>query len=267
MPAFVHVPAHFRHHGPDAGLLAAKDLEDAIVKEGPDTIALFLIEPVLGGGAYVPPRDYFQKVREICDKYDILLAADEVITGFGRTGRMFALDHWGVEPDLVQFAKGVTGGYFPLGGVGISDEIAAVITSQQSSPWMHCYTYGGHPVGCAIALATIDVLEREQLPQRATVLGERLVARLSSGLLNNIHVGEVRGLGLMVGIDLVKDKRSRELFDPELGVGAKALNNCRALGLVTRGRGDTIYLGPPLTTTENEVDTVADIVISALELI
>ena len=117
---------------------------------------MFLAEPVQGvGGVIVPQDDYFARVRAICDEHDVLFAADEVITGFGRTGRMFALEHWGVEPDLVQFAKGITSGYFPFGGVGLSDEIAAALDSD-STPWMHAFTYSAHPVGCAVALSMLD---------------------------------------------------------------------------------------------------------------
>ena len=272
MPGFVHIPLHHGHRAvgrseDDVARLAAEDLERAILEQGPDSVALFIAEPVLGGGAYVAPDGYFQRVREICNRYDVLFAADEVITGFGRTGQMFALNRWNVEPDIVQFAKGITSGYFPLGGVGVSDAIADALVDFENKPFMHCYTYSGHPVGCAVALATIEVLERENLPERAGRLGARLKARLEAGLAESPHVGEIRGLGLILAIDLVEDRNSKAAFDPSKLVGAKVLKACRERGLVTRGRGDTIYLGPPFTIAEAELDQLADIVIEAVETI
>jgi len=272
MPGFVHLPLHYSHHktaasGEDVGTLAAADLEKEILAQGPDTVALFIIEPVLGGGAYVAPDGYFQKVREICDRHGVLLAADEVITGFGRTGRMFALDHWGIEPDIVQFAKGITSGYFPLGGVGISDRIAATLQDVKNGPWMHCFTYSGHPVGCAVALATIDVLEREELAERAGKLGARLKSRLEAGLGQHPHVGDLRGLGMILAVDFVEDRTSGTPFSPDRKVGASVLQACRDAGLITRGRGDSIYLGPPFTIEESELDRLADIVINAVKTI
>lgn len=272
MPGFVQIPLHYSHRataasGEDIGALAAADLEKEIIAQGPDTVALFLIEPVLGGGAYVAPDGYFQKVREICDRYGVLLAADEVITGFGRTGRMFALGHWGIEPDIVQFAKGITSGYIPLGGVGISDRIADALQEEKNGPWMHCFTYSGHPVACAVALATIDVLEREHLAERAGRLGARLKSRLEAGLGQHPHVGDIRGLGLILAVDFVEDRTNGAPFNPERKIGPKVLQACRDAGLITRGRGDTIYLGPPFTIEESELDRLADIVIDAAKTI
>src|SRR4029079_8704357 len=159
------------------GQMAADLLEAAILREGPDTVAAFIGEPVQGaGGVIVPQDDYWPRIRDICDRYDVLLIADEVITGFGRTGRRFGLEHYGIEPDIVQFAKGITSGYIPLGGIGVSDRIREVIDSvPPSKRWMHAYTYSGHPTCAAVALANIDILERESLPERAAVLGKRLL--------------------------------------------------------------------------------------------
>ena len=249
MPGFVHIPNYdpYRYPvppGQDPATAAANELERAILAEGPDTVALFLVEPVCGGGAYVPPSGYFKRIREICDKYQVLLAADETITGFGRTGRMFALDHWGVQPDLMQFAKGITGGYVPLGGIGLSDQVADVFDRAGSDPWMHCYTYSGHPVTCAVALAAIDVIEQEQLVQAAEVNGKRFLADLRAALGQHVHVGDVRGLGLMAAVELVEDKASKTSFAASRKIGPAVIAEARRRGLVTRGRGDTIYLGP-----------------------
>ena len=156
IPGFIHIPSPYpyRYHAPEGviqGIAAANELEQAILREGPETVAMFLAEPVQGaGGVIVPQDDYFPRIREICDQYEVLLVADEVITGFGRTGTLFGLQHWGIEPDMIQFAKAITSGYFPLGGIGISDEIHQTMTDS-GTPWMHAYTYSSHPVGCAVA--------------------------------------------------------------------------------------------------------------------
>ena len=152
--------------GVSQGIAAANELEQAILREGPETVAMFLAEPVQGaGGVIVPQDDYFPRIREICDKYEVLLVADEVITGFGRTGTLFGLQHWGIEPDMIQFAKAITSGYFPLGGIGISDEIHHTMTDS-GTPWMHAYTYSAHPVGCAVALRNLRIIEEEDLPSQ-----------------------------------------------------------------------------------------------------
>ena len=160
----------------------ANELEKAILREGADTVAMFLAEPVIGvGGVIVPPDDYFPRIREICDAYDVLFAADEVITGFGRTGKWFALEHWGVAPDIVQFAKAITSGYFPFGGIGVSDEIARVL-DEAPVPWMHAYTYSAHPVGCAVALRTLQIIEDENLVAEAARKGAYLLDALRARL-------------------------------------------------------------------------------------
>jgi 4-aminobutyrate---pyruvate transaminase len=261
MPGFVHIPNHdvYRYPvpaGADPASAAADELERAILAEGPETVALFIAEPVMGGGAYVPPPGYFRRVREICDKYDVLFAADEVITGFGRTGRMFALDHWGVTPDLVQFAKGITSGYVPLGGIGLSDRVSAVFDRPGADTWMHCYTYSGHPVACAVALAAIGVVQRDGLVARAAGLGERLLRGLRAALAAHPNVGDIRGLGLIAAVELVEDRASKASFDAARKIGPQVLARLRQEGVVTRGRGDTIYLGPPLVSDEATIDRI-----------
>ena len=160
----------------------------------------------------IPPQhDYFKRVREICDEYEVLLVSDEVITGFGRTGKMFGLQHYGVEPDLMQFAKSITSGALPLGGIGISDEIAETITAGKT-PWMHAYTYSGHPTTCAVALATLDIIENEDLAGQAVRKGEAMLQKLHDELDDLPHVGNVRGKGMMHGVEIVKDKASKEWF-------------------------------------------------------
>ncbi len=268
MPGFAHIPGHDRYRyavppGADPETAAADELERAILAEGPESVALFIAEPVMGGGAYVPPAGYFRRIREICDRYDVLFAADEVITGFGRTGRMFGLEHWGVEPDLAQFAKGITSGYMPLGAVGISDRVAAAFDGGGDT-WMHCYTYSGHPVACAVALATLDVLDNEQLVARADRLGKRMHAGLHELLGKHPNVGDIRGQGLIGALEFVEDRAAKRPFDPARRVGPQVLDALRRRGVITRGRGDQVYLGPPFVIDEAVLDSVVERVAQAV---
>jgi adenosylmethionine-8-amino-7-oxononanoate aminotransferase len=209
---------------------------------------------------------YFPKLREICDRHGILLIADEVITGFGRTGKWFALGHWGVEPDLMSFAKGVTSGYLPLGGVLVSKRIhQAIEDAPMDERFMHAATYSGHPVCCAVGLANIDIIEREGLVERAQVMGDKFRAGLST-LTSFPVVGEVRGIGMLAAIELVEDQGSKK---PALGLGAKVIAETVKRGLITRQRGgadgppasgDTLVFAPPLMTPEGTLDRIVQIV-------
>jgi adenosylmethionine-8-amino-7-oxononanoate aminotransferase len=256
VPGFVHIPA-----------LAASELEQAILREGADTVAMFLAEPVQGvGGVVVPPDDYFPLVREICDQHDVLLAADEVITGFGRTGRMFALEHWDVEPDLLQFAKGITSGYFPFGGVGISDEIAAALEGEPT-PWMHAFTYSAHPVGCAVALKMLDILDREGLTARAARQGAHLLARLRAALSDHPRVGAIRGLGLMCAVEFVQDRHTQTQFPAAEKVGARINAEAQRRGLFSRNRADIYMLAPPFVITTEQIDRIVDILLASVRAV
>ena len=225
---------------------------------------MFLAEPVQGaGGVIVPQDDYFPRIREICDRYDVLLVSDEVITGFGRTGRMFGLEHWGVEPDMIQFAKAITSGYFPLGGIGISDAIAAEMDAAGGA-WMHAYTYSAHPVGCAVALAMLDLVEREDFPAQAASKGERLLRGLREGIGEHPNVGEIRGLGLMSAVELVADRETRAEFSAEEQLGARIHARAMERGLFSRMRDDVFCLAPPIAASEAEIDEIAAIVCAAI---
>lgn len=221
------------------------------------------------GGVIVPPPSYFPRVRDICNRHDVLLIADEVITGFGRTGRWFALGHWNVEPDLVSFAKGVTSAYLPLGGVLASKRVHE--TLEQAPPdkkFMHAATYSGHPTCCAVALANLDIIEREGLVDRAGAMGRRLLAGLET-LRDLPVVGDVRGLGMMCGVELVTDKKSKT---PALGLGARVVQESRLRGLLGRIRvgsadpaiGDTICVAPPLMTPPETLDKIVSILRDAI---
>jgi adenosylmethionine-8-amino-7-oxononanoate aminotransferase len=243
------------------GVAAANLLEQAILREGPETVAALIAEPVQGaGGVIVPQDDYFPRIRQICDRYDVLLIADEVITGFGRTGRWFGLEHYGVEPDIVQFAKGITSGYIPLGGIGVSDTIREVMNGvPPEKRWMHAYTYSGHPSCCAVALANIEIIDREGLPQRAATLGRRLLDGLRE-LAPLPGVGDVRGLGMMAAVELVADKATKQPCPPEANVGPRVASEMLKRGLFTRVVGETICLAPPLVTSEEQVDRIVAVV-------
>ncbi|HJZ48512.1 MAG TPA: aspartate aminotransferase family protein, partial [Roseiflexaceae bacterium] len=265
-------PYRFQSDDPSVspGVAAANLLEQAVLREGPETVAAFIAEPVQGaGGVIVPPEDYFPRIRQICDAYDVLLIADEVITGFGRTGRWFGLEHYAIEPDIVQFAKGITSGYIPLGGIGVSDAIREVMNGvSPDKRWMHAYTYSGHPTCCAVALSNIEILEREGLIERAATLGRRLLDGLGT-LAPLPGVGDVRGLGMMAAVELVADKATKQPCPPAANVGPRVANEMLARGLFTRVVGETICLAPPLVTSEEQVDRIVEVVgqaIRALEL-
>jgi adenosylmethionine-8-amino-7-oxononanoate aminotransferase len=265
-PGFLHIdaPDPYRFVNTDSGLTlgvaAANKLEEAIVREGPDTVAAFIAEPVQGaGGVIVPPPDYFKRVREICTAYDVLFIADEVITGFGRTGRWFGLEHYGVEPDIMQFAKGITSGYVPLGGVGVSDKVRdAMDTVPPAKRWMHAYTYSGHATCCAVALENIAIIEREQLVDRAAAAGARLLRGLRT-LESLEHVGHVRGQGLIAGLEVVANKETKQLFPAEVGMTQRLTSALLEAGLYTRVAMDCICLAPPLVATDAEIDRIVEI--------
>ena len=273
VPNFLQVPAPYPYRWPgndDPGIGAAEAFEQAVLKEGPDSVAAIIAEPVMGaGGVIVPPATYFPRLREICDRHGILLIADEVITGFGRTGRWFALGHWGVEPDLVSFAKGVTSAYLPLGGVLISREVhKAMLDAPADQKFMHAATYSGHPACCAVGLRNIEIIEQENLVERAATTGRRLLAGLES-LLDLPAVGEVRGLGMMCGVELVESKKTRA---PAIGLGGRVAREALSRGLIIRLRGgaanpaigDTICVAPPLMTPPETIDRIVDILRSSI---
>jgi putrescine---pyruvate transaminase len=258
---FIHIPAPnpYRYDGEQKdgetiGQAAARALEEAILREGAESIAAFIAEPVMGvGGVIVPPDDYFPLVRAICDKYEVLFIADEVITGFGRTGEWFGLKHWNVKPDILSFAKAITSGYAPLGGIQISDEIRATMESAaDTEAYMHGYTYSGHAMACAVGLKNLEIMEREEYPKRARELGKRLQEGLKT-LLEFPFVGNVRGLGLIAGVEIVLYKEGKTA-DP--GMTARIFKAAQERGLRTRPLGNTLAFAPPICINEEEVDEI-----------
>jgi putrescine aminotransferase len=267
IPGFIHIPSPYPYRyvstnpGVSQGRAAADELEKAILREGADTVAAFLAEPVQGaGGLMVPQDDYFPRIREICDKYDVLFIADEVITGFGRLGRWFGLDHWKVEPDIISFAKGITSGYLPLGGIGMSDKVFEVLAdAPPTRRWMHAFTYSGHPTCCAVALATLQILEREGLVEEAGRKGKKLLAGLKQ-LASLENVGDVRGLGLMCGIELVEDKATKKQFPSDRKIGARLYQECCKRGLVSRIKDDIYMLAPAFVISDSDLDRCVNII-------
>jgi len=270
-PGFLHIdapdPYRFVNTTPEVslGVAAANALEDAILREGPDTVAAFIAEPIQGaGGVIIPPADYFSRIREICTRHDVLFIADDVITGFGRTGRWFGLDHYGVEPDIMQFAKGITSGYVPLGGIGVSDTVRDVINGvPPGKRWMHAFTYSGHPTCCAVALSNLDIIEREGLVERSAAAGARLLEKLRT--LEALEaVGHVRGQGLIAAVEVVADKTTRSLFPAEAGLTQKLTDAMLERGVYTRVAMDCICIAPPLVTTDAQLDQIVDTVRDAV---
>jgi adenosylmethionine-8-amino-7-oxononanoate aminotransferase len=264
---FLHIDSPYPYRfvnktpGVSDGVAAANLLEEAILREGPETVAGFIAEPVQGaGGVIVPQDDYFTRVREICDQYEVLLISDEVITGFGRTGTWFGLEHYGIEPDIAAFAKGITSGYVPFGGIGVNDTIRNVIeTVPGDKRWMHAFTYSGHPTGCAVALANIAIIESEGLVARAAMMGKVMLKGLQE-LEEMPTVGNVRGKGLMAAVELVADKATKEAFPAAANVGGRVQQEMTKRGLFTRVVGDTICIAPPLVTPAETIERIVQII-------
>lgn len=276
MPGARHVPMSHRYRCPyckDAGacnLSCYDEIERTIEFEGPETVAAIIMEPVQNAGGCVPPgsRDYFKKIRKLCDETGILMIMDEVITGFGRLGTLFGSEYYDVQPDLITSAKGITSSYAPLGAVMARKSVADVFDVEGG--FNHGLTFGGHPVSCAAALANLDIMLEENLPGRAKATGAYLRNQLEERLGDHPNVGDIRGAGLFLGVELVSDKATKT--SPEYG--AKLLNwltdEMRLEGLIIRNdsRGDPVtQLCPPLVFTEAECDKVVDVLEHSFNLL
>jgi 4-aminobutyrate--pyruvate transaminase len=234
----------------------AESLDAQIQREDPETVAAFIAEPVMGaGGVVLPPRTYFDKVQAVLRKYDVLFIADEVICGFGRTGRMFGSETYGLTPDIVVMAKALSSAYLPISA--ISEEIyqALLAESDKLGIFAHGYTYSGHPVCCAVALETLAIMKERDLIGHVGRVGPRLQSGLRR-FADHPLVGDVRGVGLIAGVELVRDKASHAQFDPPGSMGPTFVANAQAEGLIVRSLSDTIALCPPLIISEAEVDEV-----------
>jgi L-2,4-diaminobutyrate transaminase len=248
----------------------ADDLERLIVAEGPGTIAAFIGEPLQGaGGVIVPPDTYWARIQEVLREYDILLICDEVISGFGRLGQWFGAEVFGIEPDLVTVAKGITSAYVPLSGCLVSEKVWSVLLegSSRLGPFAHGYTYTAHPLAAAAALANLDVLENDALIAQSASRGTHLHRRLHEAFDDHPLVGEVRGRGLIAGVEFVAERDPPTPFDPGLKVGARVNRRCLELGLISRALplSDTIAFSPPFVVTEAELDEMVSLARRAVD--
>ena len=248
------------------GLRSARWLEEKILELGADKVAAFIAEPVQGaGGVIIAPATYWPEIQRIVDKYGILLISDEVICAFGRLGTWFGYEKFGYKPDLVTFAKAVTSGYIPLGGVLVGDRVAKVLI-EKGGEFNHGYTYSGHPVACAVALANLEIMEREQLPQRVRDdIGPYLAQRFVEIGAHPL-VGIAETCGFTAGLVLVKNKERRERFAEELSVGMICRGHCFRNGLIMRAVGDRMIIAPPLTMTHDQIDEMVTLILRCLDL-
>jgi adenosylmethionine-8-amino-7-oxononanoate aminotransferase len=243
---------------PECGIACADELERIIQREGAEAIGAFIAEPVQGvGGVVVPPPGYFERIRAICDKYEVLMVADEVITGFGRLGTTFGIQRWKAVPDMISFAKSVTSGYLPLGGVLFKEAIYQTLVEAGPDFTLHQgFTYSGHPTVCAAGLANLDIIEREGLVARARKLAPYFARRLGA-LTRHAIVGDVRTIGLVAAVEFVRDKRSKEPFPAEANVAARVRDAALERRLIVRAGGDNVVVCPPLIIKPKEIDQLA----------
>jgi putrescine---pyruvate transaminase len=248
------------------GLQAARWLEDKIAEVGADRVAAFIGEPVQGaGGVIIPPETYWPEIQRICDRHGILLVSDEVICGFGRTGHWFGCERFGYRPDLMTFAKGITSGYIPLGGVMVGERVARVLI-ERGGEFNHGYTYSGHPVACAVALANLAVIEREGLVARVhDDTGPYLAAQFAT-LREHPLVGHAETCGLMGAVQLARDGAAGTPFDESVGIGMVCRGHCFREGVVMRAVGDRMIIAPPLVITRDEIDTLMGLIRRCLDL-
>jgi adenosylmethionine-8-amino-7-oxononanoate aminotransferase len=251
----------------------ADDLERAILEVGAEKVSAFIVEPVVGAtaGAVVPHEGYFRRIREICDRYDVLLIADEVMTGLGRTGKWFAMRHWGVVPDIMCLAKGLAAGYVPIGATLVHDRIVDTFHNRRNV-FQHGHTYMGHPLAAAAGVAVIRYIQQHKLVDRSAKLGEELIQRLREALHEHPHVGDIRGRGLFVGIEFVEDRGTKAPFEPELGfhrlLGEIAFGNGLIVypmgGTIDGRRGDHVLIAPPFVITKPQIARLVDLLVKSI---
>lgn len=247
------------------GLRVARELEEKILELGEDNVAAFIAEPVQGaGGVVIPPESYWPEIQRICDKYEILLVSDEVICGFGRTGKWFGCDYFGTKPDLMPIAKGISSGYLPIGGVLISDEVAETLKNS-GDEFYHGFTYSGHPTAAAVATANIKVLRDEGIVERVDQEIAPYFSEKLQQLASHPIVGEVRTLGLLAAIELMQDKEQHLFFEDKGAVGTRCRDISVTNGLVMRGVGSTMVMSPPLVITKEEIDLLYERVLKTLD--
>jgi len=273
LPGFIHIPSYYCYRCmfgleyPSCDIRCARFLAEVIEKEGADNIAAFIAEPEIGaGGMIAPPPEYWPMIEEICAKYEVLLIDDEVMTGFGRTGKMFAIEHWNVKPDIMTMAKGITSAYLPFGAVAFSGEIWEILKGSN----FIAYTYSGHPVCAAASIKTLEIYKRDRVVENAARVGKYALERLKQVLGPLPCVGGISGLGLMIGIEIVADKATKRPFDRELNIMQQLHERALEKGLYIRVSdiggtpGDRAAFAPPLIINTEEVDKAIDILYSTI---
>lgn len=274
VPGFLHVQPPYCYRCPfgktygACNIECATSIESTVIHEGAESIAAIIVEPVIsGGGVIVPPDEYLPLLRELCDRYGILLIFDEVVSGFGRLGKMFGHEHWQVKPDIITMAKGITSGYLPLSATAVQQHVFAAFLDEPGtdSHFRHVNTYGGHPASAAVALRNIEILETEHLPQQAAHMGDYLMTQLAA-LSNHPYVGDVRGKGMLLGIELVADKQTKEPLASDQVAAIVA--QCMAQGVIigrntntVPGLSNVLIMAPPLVMTTAD----ADLLVTALQ--
>jgi L-2,4-diaminobutyrate transaminase len=248
----------------------ARELEELILAEGPETVAAFIAEPVqAAGGVIVPPAEYFPAVQEVLRRYDVLMIADEVVCGFGRTGEMFGSQVFGIEPDLITVAKGVTSAYVPLSACIVSEKVWDVLSSGSDTygVFQHGYTYSAHPLAAAAAMTNLDIIERDGLVPQAKARGDYLNEQLRNAFADHPLVGEVRGYGLLGAVEFVASREPLRQFEPLGSVSAGVIQRSRELGVISRAlpNSDSISFSPPFVVTEAEIDQMVGTTRRALD--
>ena len=276
LPGFIHTLAPHHYHGAQEGeseeafaSRCADELEKLILAEGPDTVAAMFAEPVIGaGGVIVPPRTYFPKIQEVLRRYDVLLVADEVICGFGRTGNYWGSQTFEIAPDMITCAKALSSSYLPISSVLVNEKVFGVLADESHSigTFGHGYTYSGHPVPAAVAIETLKIYDEMNLVEHARTVGAFMQHELRGRFADHELVGEVRGVGMVGAIELVADREARRNFDPKLKVGARIAKLCEQHGVIARTLpNDTLAFSPPLIITEDEVAEMLDRVGRAMD--
>lgn len=271
MGGFIRVETPYVYRNPfsndpaELAAICATLLDRLIENESPDTVAAFIAEPIQGaGGLIVPPEEYWPLVRQVCDKHGILLIADEVVTGFGRCGVMFGSRMWNVKPDMMVFAKGINSGYVPLGAIMFNERVEEAFRNHPEAAFAHGNTYQAHPLGCAAALANLDIIVKDGLTENAGEVGSYFLRKLMELKERQKHVGDVRGKGLMIGVELVADKKTKAKFPDSDQFGHNVARRCRDNGVLIRNISDTFIISPPLILTKEHVDKIVEVMDEAL---
>jgi putrescine aminotransferase len=271
-PGFVEIETCYPYRRPEGMDLdtyaeqSAKAIEDAILHEGPETVAGLLAEAIPAALVLVPPAGYLERLREICDQYEVLWIDDEVFIGVGRTGKYFGCEHYGVQPDIITSSKGITGGYVPLGAAVASQRIMDVLIGEGGADQAKVsgHTYSAHPTASAAGLAVLDAIENENLVENARVQGDFMLSEFAAFGEENPHVGDVRGKGFLIGIELVKDKATREAFPAGLKLGGRITQTAMDNGFMVRATGDVITLFPALVASRSECEAMVEQTVRAI---